>query len=87
MIKITSLTVAGPNSIDLVFSDGTAGRWDATTILARDTVMTRPLTDPSYFARAFNEGGGLAWPNGFEFSGHALHAKLAAGGQLVRKAA
>lgn len=87
MIKITALSVAGPTLIDLVFSDGATARWDASQIQARDTVMTRPLTDPAYFSRAFIEAGALAWPNGLEFAGHSLHAKLAGLGALVRRAA
>ncbi len=49
--------------------------------------MTRPLADAAYFARAFIEGGALAWPNGFELSADALHRRLAASGALVRPAA
>jgi hypothetical protein len=39
------------------------------------------------FARAFIEGGALAWPNGFELSADALHKRLEASGALVRDAA
>jgi hypothetical protein len=87
MIKITAVTTAGDRALDLSFSDGSSARWSADDILARDTEMTRPLTDPRYFARAFIEGGALAWPNGLEFSPEALHRKLAASGALLRKAA
>ena len=87
MIKIIHLSVAGPCALDLSFSDGSSARWDGDGILARDTVMTRPLTDSAYFARAFIEAGALAWPNGLEFSGHTLHEKLKVAGALARKAA
>jgi hypothetical protein len=87
MIKIIGLAVAGNQTLDLSFSDGSAARWNACDILARDTVMTQPLTDPAYFARAFIESGALAWPNGLEFSGEALHRKLTISGALVRQAA
>jgi Protein of unknown function (DUF2442) len=87
MIKITHLSVAGPSSLDLSFSDGSSARWHGDDIIARDTVMTRPLTDPTYFARAFIEAGALAWPNGLEFSGHSLHRRLDEAGVLVRVAA
>jgi hypothetical protein len=49
--------------------------------------MTRPLADPAHFARAFIEGGALAWPNGFELSADALHQRLEASGAVVRNAA
>ena len=87
MIKIIGLSIAGPTLINLIFSDGTRASWDAADIIARDTVMTRPLSDPAYFARAFNESGALAWPNGLEFSARGLQARLVASGKLVRMAA
>jgi hypothetical protein len=87
MIKITHLTVAGPLALNLIFSDGSSARWDADAIVAHDTVMTRPLTEPAYFARAFIESGALAWPNGIEFSAFTLHQRLKEAGALTRAAA
>jgi hypothetical protein len=87
MIKLTRLAVQGDTTLLLTFSDGTAAHWSAAALIARDTVMTRPLADPAYFARAFIEGGALAWPNGFELSPDALHQRLEASGALVRDAA
>jgi hypothetical protein len=87
MIELIGLEVAGDRALDLTFSDGSTGRWSADAIIARDTVLTRPLVDPAYFARAFIEAGALAWPNGLEFSAGSLHAKLGEAGKLVRKAA
>jgi hypothetical protein len=76
MIKLVRVTVAGDDALQLVFSDGTAALWLVADLIARDTVMTRPLSDPAYFARAFIEGGALAWPNGFELSADSLHRRL-----------
>lgn len=87
MIELVRVEVAGESELDLTFSDGSTGRWSAETAIARDTVLTRPLKDPAYFARAFVEAGALAWPNGLEFSAHSLHAKLGEAGALKRKAA
>lgn len=87
MIELVRVAVAGGRKLDLTFSDGSSGRWSADAIIARDTLLTRPLEDAAYFARAFVEAGALAWPNGLEFSGHSLHSKLAEAGGLVRKAA
>jgi hypothetical protein len=87
MIELTGIEVAGERALDLIFSDGSRGRWDADAIIARDTVLKRPLEDPDYFGRAFIEAWALAWPNGLEFSGHSLHAKLTEAGKLVRRAA
>lgn len=87
MIKIVQLAVTGPASLSLAFSDGSHAGWSAEDLIARDTVMTQPLGDPAYFARAFIEGGALAWPNGFELSATSLHRRLADSGALIRKAA
>lgn len=87
MIELMRIAVTGEQTLDLTFSDGSGGPWSAEAILAKKTVLTRPLEDPAYFARAFIEAGALAWPNGLEFSGHALHAKLSEAGTLIRRAA
>lgn len=87
MIKLASLQVSGPDSLTLAFTDGATAPWSARDMIARDTVLTRPLADPAYFARAFIEGGALAWPNGLELSPAALHMALGDAGLLQRKAA
>jgi hypothetical protein len=87
MIKLVRIAPDGDASLRLHFSDGTVARWSAAELIARDTVMTRPLADPAFFAHAFIEAGSLAWPNGFELSGDALHRRLDASGALVRAAA
>lgn len=87
MIELVRIEIAGDRTLDLTFSDGAAGRWSADAVIARDTVLTRPLKDPAYFTRAFVEAGALAWPNGLEFSGQSLHAKLGEAGALTREAA
>lgn len=87
MIELVRVEVAGERALDLGFSDGSTGRWTADSAIARGTVLTRPLEDPAYFARAFVEAGALAWPNGLEFSAHSLHRRLAEAGVLRRKAA
>jgi len=88
MISLTQIAVSGPSSLLLTFSDNSSGEWLADEVLAHDTVLTRPLANPEYFARAFIEGGdGLAWPNGLELSARALHRTLREQGKLVRQAA
>ncbi|MGF7151660.1 hypothetical protein FHS96_005328 [Sphingomonas zeicaulis] len=87
MIKIIAIRPGGTMRLDLVFSDGAHGIWSAEELIARDTVLTRPLADPDYFARAFIEGGALAWPNGLELSPNALHQRLDSSGHLRKRAA
>jgi hypothetical protein len=87
MIELVRIEIVEGRTLELTFSDGTKGRWRADSVIERDTVLTQPLKDPAYFARAFIEAGALAWPNGLEFSAHSLHKKLDSAGGLVRRAA
>ena len=87
MIKLVSIQPSGDAALDLGFSDGSAGRWSAGELIARDTILTRALADPAYFARAFIEAGALAWPNGLELSAPGLYRRLEEAGELRRKAA
>lgn len=87
MIKLIGLEPAGEAALELRFSDGSHGAWSAAGLIARDTVLTRPLAEPDYFRRAFIDAGALAWPNGLELSADGLHRRLAEAGTLVREAA
>lgn len=87
MIKLRHLDVTGHDTLALAFSDGNHADWSAADLIARDTVITRPLANPAYFARAFIEAGALAWPNGFELFAPNLHRRLAEAGALIRPAA
>jgi hypothetical protein len=87
MINLVRIEPAGERALKLTFSDGSYGRWTADALIARDTVMTRPLADPAYFARAFIDAGALAWPNGLDFAAHSLHTDMEKAGVLVRRAA
>ena len=84
MIKLVRIEAAGPRSLHLHFSNGSHGSWSGEAIVAKQTVMTRPLEDEVYFARAFIEAGALAWPNGLDFSAAKLMADLAEQGTLHR---
>ena len=87
MIKLVGLSVVDADRLLLTFSDGSFGEWSGRELIDRDTVMTRPLSDPDYFARAFIEAGALAWPNGLELSAPSLHRRLREAGALRQKAA
>ena len=87
MIKLVALQGAGARAFALTFSDGSRGQWSADHLIERDTELTRPLGDPTYFARAFIEAGALAWPNGLELSAASLHRRLDEAGLLTRRAA
>lgn len=84
VISLVRIVVRPGASLRLVFSDGASGRWSAAALIARDTVLTRPLADPAYFARAFVSAGALAWPNGLELSAASLYRRLDEDGALRR---
>ena len=86
MIKIVSASLVSGKTVRLAFSDGRAGELDFTELLARDTVLTRPLAQSEYFARFFVELGALCWPNGLEFSARSLHERLKRSGALRQPA-
>jgi len=83
MIKIIDATVVSDTAVHLCFSDGSEGDYDLGALIARDTVMTRPLRDPEFLARCFLELGALCWPNGLELSAASLQRKLADQGALM----
>ena len=83
MIKLIAIAPHGPDGLELTFSDGSHGLWSAADLIERDTVLTRPLADATYFVRAFIEAGALAWPNGLELSPRSLQRELREAGALV----
>jgi Protein of unknown function (DUF2442) len=84
MIRLVGIEPRGALTLWLRFSDGSAGSYDFSSFAAADTVMTRPLADPVFFARCFIEAGALAWPNGFDLSAASLHRQLQETGGLRR---
>ena len=65
MVKLVDLRTAGAETLQLAFSDGSHATWSVADLIARDTVMTRPLAGPAFFARALIEPerspGPMAW--------------------------
>jgi hypothetical protein len=82
MIKITIARPLEKFTLELCFSDETTGEYDFCPIIERDTILTRPLRDLQYFRSYYLELGALAWPNGLEFSGDAIHKTLRDAGKL-----
>jgi hypothetical protein len=83
MIKLIAIRPLEDAKLELTFSDGSHGVWSAAELIARDTVLTHPLADSAYFARAFIESGALAWPNGLELAPWSLQKELRDAGRLV----
>jgi hypothetical protein len=73
--------------LGLEFSDGSFGEFDMAPFIAAGGRMVEPLKDHAQFLAFFVEEGGLAWPNGYDLSGRALHRRRAEAGRLRRPAA
>ena len=82
IVHIIRVLRLGGYRLKLWFSDGQAGEWDFSELVRDTGPMVEPFKDPAYFSRVFVEFGGLAWPNGFDWSPEALHADMAAAGVL-----
>jgi hypothetical protein len=78
MTKLIEAKWLGERLIELRFSVGLGGTWDATTLLKRTGPPLDPLRDPGYLARFFIDAGSLCWPNGLELSPDRLHEQVAA---------
>jgi hypothetical protein len=89
LLKITHLKSLGGYALQLGFSDGAEGTFDATELLRHEGALLTPLRDPSQFATCFIELGALCWPNGLELSAKKLYQDMQQAGNLsqARKAA
>ena len=68
MIRVLALHYLGEFRLELTFSDGKRGIFDASPLLEREGSLLVPLRDEQYFGRVFIDAGALCWPNGLELS-------------------
>ena len=80
MIKIAKIKCLGGHCLRATFSDGMAGEYDFSQIVAEGGPMSEPLRDPAYFSRVFLEDGAPTWPNGFDAAPGWLRREIEAGG-------
>jgi hypothetical protein len=76
MARIVGARHVENHVLELELSDGSSGGYDLAPLVARDTVLTRPLKDRAYFLRFYLEAGGLCWPNGLELDPEAIRRRL-----------
>ena len=70
MIKVLTTKPIAPFTLELMFSNGGSGVFDATSYLAeKSSSLLTPLKTDAYFERCFIDAGALCWPNGLELSG------------------
>jgi hypothetical protein len=87
MIKVAKIKCLNGHLLRATFSDGMAGEYDFSAIVAESGSMVEPLRDPDYFARVFLEDGAPTWPNGFDAAPGWLRREIEATGSLARDAA
>ncbi len=83
MIKIVKAEHVRDYLLQLTFSDGARGEYDFAPLLAKETVLTKPLKDIEAFKAYFIELGALCWKNGLELSPAALYKELQVDGKLI----
>lgn len=83
MIKIVKAEYISEYKLRLTFSDGAQGDYDFAPLLAKETVLTKPLKSPEDFKSFFIELGALCWKNGLELSPSALYKELQSTGKLA----
>ena len=71
--RITSVSVAGPHSLQMGFNDGTSKTVNLESALAGE--LYEPLRDPEVFKRVRldPEVHTVVWPNGADFDPATLH--------------
>jgi Protein of unknown function (DUF2442) len=70
VIKVLTIKPVSPFTLELTFSNGETGIFDATAYLAEKSgSLLTPLKTAAYFERCFVDAGALCWPNGLELSG------------------
>jgi hypothetical protein len=87
MIKVAKIKYLGGYRLRATFSDGMAGEYDFSAIVAEGGPMAEPLRDPDFFSRVFLEDGAPTWANGFDTAPGWLRREIEATGALARDAA
>jgi Protein of unknown function (DUF2442) len=73
VIKVLTCKSISAFTLELKFSNGEAGVFDAKSYLAeKHGSLLEPLKDAIYFQHCFIDAGALCWPNGLELSGQRI---------------
>ncbi len=84
MIDVIGLDRLGGFRLRILFSDGSTGEHDFSSLVTEPGPMLEPLRSVVYFNRVFIECGALTWPNGFDLAPEWLRREMAAAGELFR---
>jgi Protein of unknown function (DUF2442) len=84
MIKVAKIKYLDGYRLRATFSDGMAGEYDFSAIVAVGGPMVEPLRNQAYFARVFLEDGAPTWPNGYAACADWLRLEIEGKAGLVR---
>ncbi len=86
MIKVSKIKWLGGHRLEFVFTDGYAGDFDFSALVAENGPMVEPLRNTDYFRRVFLDFGAPTWPNGFDLAPAWLRSEIEKARKLVRPA-
>lgn len=84
MISIVKAQYLDGRRIEIEFSDGARGVFDAAGLVNKAGSMVQPLRETGFFRDFFIELGALCWRNGFELSPGSLYRKFEEAGLLEK---
>jgi len=77
MYRVSSIQLLGGYLIEIIFSDGLRKIVDLEPYIGHG--VAKPLLGEAYFAEVqIESGGGIAWPNGFDFCPNFLYSDVPA---------
>lgn len=83
-LKVSSIRAAIPFKLQVAFSDGTHGVFNAAPMLGERGEGTEPLRDRAFFAKVELANGKPTWPNHFDISPQWLQEEMDRRGELER---
>lgn len=83
-LKVTALRASIPFKLQVAFSDGSFGTFNAADMLGERGEGTEPLRDRRYFAKVELVNGKPIWPNYFDISPLWLQEEMEKRGELER---
>jgi hypothetical protein len=87
MVDVQSIRPLEGYRLWVRFTDGSAGVYDLSDVIAKGGVMVEPLKSKEYFDRVFLDMGAPTWPNGFDIAPGWLWREMEAAGELTYEVA
>lgn len=82
-LKVTAIRAVVPFRLQVTFSDGSGGTFDAARMIGERGEGTEPLRERRYFGRVELANGTPTWPNYFTLSPDWLREEMERQGELL----